>query len=376
MTKFLEVFTPIKKGDFGLTEEAIYKSIQYGGKFIPVYGGTEKHIPERFVSKLGKTKYDKQITVFNGDGIIISLDGSAGSMTWVSSHEFALNHHAGFFTLLKNQQQFIIPEFFSLFYEKELRKASISEGSKTLTKKTIDSIDFSFPEIDIQKGIMKKIEPIIILQTKIKNIIVKTNSINTKELSISYKHYQDTQIPLKKIIRHYSGNTNLTESEIYQKIFLKGERFEVLSSSTLDETKLGIIPKCTLKGKPLKVYQNQEGILVIRNGKAGTTFFLNKGNFTITDHAYILGIKDNCKYKISLKWFMYQYRQEFYRYSSSSDNATWDMTGFFNNTYVDIPIYEEQIDIVEKMDYLEKLKLQIEALQERINQIFNRQMVA
>ena len=97
MTKFLDIFTPIQKGNFGLTDEAIYKSIQCGGQFIPVYGGTQEHnIAYRFISEHGKTKYDEPITIFNGDGIIISLDGSSGCMTYKTPERFALNMRDSF----------------------------------------------------------------------------------------------------------------------------------------------------------------------------------------------------------------------------------------------------------------------------------------
>ncbi len=90
MTQFLEIFSPIQKGNFGLTDEAIYKSLQSSGEFIPVYGGTEEHLPERFISENGKTKYDDPITIFEGNGIIISLDGSSGYMTWVTTSQICL----------------------------------------------------------------------------------------------------------------------------------------------------------------------------------------------------------------------------------------------------------------------------------------------
>ena len=54
---------------------------------------------------------------------------------------------------------------------------------------------------------------------------------------------------------------------------LEGLRYPVLSSSTIEETRLGEIPMCDIDGKKLKVFEDREGILVIRNGKAGTVFF-------------------------------------------------------------------------------------------------------
>lgn len=124
----------------------------------------------------------------------------------------------------------------------------------------------------------------------------------------------------------------------------------------------------------LRCSKVEEGILVVRNGKAGTTCFLGKGKYTITDHAYILTLKNSCKYEVSLKWFMNQYRNEFFEYASSSDNATWNMTGFFDNTIIDIPSSDEQLKFVERYDCLESLQTRMEGIQERIAELLSRQL--
>lgn len=131
MTKFFEMFDPVKKGNFGLTEEAIYKSIQRGGTFVPVWGGSQEHKgEEHLVSENGKTKYNDPVTVFEGTGIAISLDGSAGSITFIENKRFALNHHAGFFEVKEGAESFIDPQFFPLFHEAQLREAGVSEAQK------------------------------------------------------------------------------------------------------------------------------------------------------------------------------------------------------------------------------------------------------
>lgn len=376
MTKFLDMFTPIKKGNFGLTDEVIYKSIQHGGQFVPVFGGTQDHITEeRFVSEIGKTKYDEPITIFDGDGIIISLDGSAGSMTYVTSRRFALNHHAGFFQIKDAMNKSVIPEYFSLFFEKQLQEASISEGSKTLTKAAIESLDFNIPEYGIQEELMLKIKPILKIKNTTKQLIDQIQNINKRELSIDYKDFQAKGVPISEILDCNGGNSGLTEREIYQNILIKGERYEVLSSSTKEDTRLGMIPRCDINGKQLEVFEGEEGILVIRNGRAGNTYFLGKGKYAITDHAYILTLKKDCKYEVSLKWFMNQYRQEFFEYTSSADNATWNMTGFFNNTIIDIPSHEEQLELVKKFNYVESLQSKITNILVKIDGLFTKEII-
>ncbi len=376
MTKFLDVFTPIKKGNFGLTDEAIYKSIQHGGQFLPVFGGTQDHITaERFVSEIGKTKYDKPITAFNGDGIIISLDGSAGSMTHVSSGRFALNHHAGFFQVKEGMSKSVIPEYFSLFFEKQLQEASISEGSKTLTKTTIESLEFNIPQYNLQEKLMLKIKPILKIKDTAEQLIDKIQNIKERELSVDYKSYQAKGVPISKILDCNGGNSGLTEKEIYHNILIKGERYEVLSASTSEQTQLGTIPQCYLNGRELKVITEGEGILVIRKGKAGTTYYREEGRYALTDDAYFLTIKEDCNYDFSLNWFIAQYRLRFFDYSSSSDNGTWNMTGFFKNTIIDIPSYEEQLELIKKFDYLESLETRTKSILARIDGLFAREVV-
>lgn len=41
--KFLDVFNKIQKGDYALTDEAIYHSLQNGDELIPLYGGNKSH---------------------------------------------------------------------------------------------------------------------------------------------------------------------------------------------------------------------------------------------------------------------------------------------------------------------------------------------
>lgn len=377
MTKFLELFTPIKKGNFGLTDEAIYKSIQHGGKFVPVFGGTQEHYTtDRFISELGKTKTDEPITIFNGDGIIISLDGSSGCMTYTTSKRFALNHHAGFFQLREEARQSVIPEFFRLFFEKQLQEASISEGSKTLTLNTIESMEFNIPQYDIQKHIMLEIRPLLEKKGELRKLLERISSVKERTIAVEYHNYQAKDIPITKILECHRGNTGLTEKEIYQCLLTDGQRYEVLSASTSEKTRLGRIPKCYLGERELEVLEGREGILVIRKGKAGLISYRPDGKYTLTDDAYFLTAKEDCVYNVNLKWLISQYRQTFLDYSSSSDNGTWNMTGFFKNVKIDLPSYTEQLVLVRDYECLELLQAQLESILIRIEQLFTKQIIA
>lgn len=182
--KFLDLFTRIEKGNVGLTEEAVYKSIQLGNTRIPLWGGNQQHASEdRFVDELAKTKYGDRITVFAGTGIIISLDGSAGCMTYKTGTErFSLNHHAGFFRLRDDARDKIDPEFFSVFCQKQLQEAAVSEGSKTLSLEQIYEMEFAFPPLPIQLEIMARTSKLRQLRDGLNAMLEKMQSLTGKTI--------------------------------------------------------------------------------------------------------------------------------------------------------------------------------------------------
>jgi len=375
---FLDIFKSIDKGNFGLTDEAIYKSIDYDEQFIPIWGGTEDHsVVERRVSEKGRTKENEPITLFRGEGVILSLDGSAGSMTFTRCPKFALNHHAAYLQLRDDAKGKVDPEFFSLFYEKQLREASVSKGaSATLSTAILKTMDFDLPPYPTQITIMSELRPLLEKRSEIQTILERLRRLRRLVLAVDYKDYQARNVPVNDILDCMSGNSGLTEEEIYQKILLQGQRYEVLSSSTSQATRLGQIPMCHIGNRKLQVFEDREGLLVIRNGKAGTTFFLEKGRYTTTDHAYIITLNESIPYQVSLKWFMIQYRQLFFEYASSSDNATWNKEGFFETATVDIPSYQEQIAIVSEFDKLDSLENTLERLCESVERVFAKEIVA
>ncbi|MCH5174464.1 MAG: SAM-dependent DNA methyltransferase [Prevotellaceae bacterium] len=203
---------------------------------------------------------------------------------------------------------------------------------------------------------------------RIKGFIVNGNT------KVRQTRYQTKDVPINTVLDYVSGNSGLTEEFLYNNIGLEGQRYKILSSATKAENQLGEIPKCKIKKQELKVFEDKEGLLVIRKGKAGKTYFLQPGKYTLNDDAYILYVKPQCPYQINLKWLSLQYRSEFLAYASSSDNGTWNMTGFFNGVKIDIPEYEEQIRLVKMYEDTEKLQEQIEAVQNRIANLCNKEI--
>ena len=359
--KFLDIINQVEKGNYGLTDEAIYASINNSADMIPLWGGNKEHETiTRMVSKDAKTKKDTPITVFSGEGIIISLDGSAGSMTYKSNQEFALNHHAGFITKKKDALFDVNLEFFAIFFQNYYRALSVSDGSKTLSLDQLYKEEIDIPSIQLQNRIMKeynsiksKINQLTAIENKLYNLI-------NKEISTNYKEYQTKNQKVSTIIDCMGGNQGLTEEFIYQNLQNQNEKYIVLSSATDDKTMMGLIPMCKLNGNYIKVFRDREGLLVTRNGKAGQTKFLPKGNYTINDHGYILYKKNSCNYDVNLQWFALQYKEDFLSYASNSDNGTWNKTGFFNSVIIDIPEKQEQENIValynKALEYLNNIK--------------------
>lgn len=373
--KFLDVFNEIEKGNYALTDEAIYASLQNNDELIPLYGGNkEHHSTDRRISITAKTKNGVPITVFSGEGIIISLDGSAGSMTYKNGEKFALNHHAGFITLRKDAIEKIDLEFFSIFLQNFYREMGVSDGSKTLSLTQIYAEEFELPDYSVQKRILASLETIKRKLKSLEMLKEKYYSLLSKETSADYSNYQKKNIVISTCIGYMSGNTGLTEDCIYQNLQNPSEHYQVLSSATEENTMMGEIPLCVINDRPLKVFEGKEGLLVTRNGKAGYTKYLDKGKYTINDHAYILFVKDDCPYQIDLKWLATQYKQSFLDYSSSSDNGTWNMTGFFTYTRIDIPSYEEQISLVSKYNSLYQRIEAIERIEKQYRNLLSKEI--
>lgn len=187
-------------------------------------------------------------------------------------------------------------------------------------------------------------------------------------------------IKIKEIFECLSGNSDLTEEFIYKHVCLReNEMYTVLSSSTDEAESMGLIPLCkNSKSQNIKVFKDKKGILVARNGKAGTMRYLPEGKYTINDHAYILYLKDSCKtkYKILeseeetfLKYFICAYSTQVKSYATNNDNATWNKTTFFKDFEID------SADVTE--DTLIRFKStnkELEQLESAINHL-NREIV-
>lgn len=376
--RFLELFNPIEKGSHGFTDEAIYAAINNGDGVIPMYGGNNQHsTTDRYVSPSTQTVDGNTVKVFSGEGIIISLDGSAGSMTYKNGETFTLNHHAGFITLTDEGKKKVNLVFFSYFMQSHYKSLSVSDGTKTLSLGQIYSDDFDLPDKEVQDRVIKNLLPVLDKVKEITQANIKIEQLLKKNIHYNYKSYQQRNVKISECIGYDSGHSGLTEEFIYSTMLIPGERYKVKSSATSEETLIGYVPKCKLNGKDIHINERNETLLIARNGTyVGQTEYLVGQKYTINDHAYILYVKDECPYKINLKWFSIQYKPDIMNYTSSSANGTWNMTGFFNNVIIDIPSIEEQLELVEMYEKAETLNKKICQLQKKLKSLLNKEIQA
>lgn len=138
------------KGDQGLTEAIIYQ--QFDLKGIPVYGGGEAP-PKFFLCTASKTKSGNPVSIHNGPALIVSMDGSSGSVRAIGKSKFVCNHHA---CVLKPKKSIKLDlHFVAQQIEGGLRSlASNKDGSATLTLPALLSFQFQLARNDEE---MKKL---------------------------------------------------------------------------------------------------------------------------------------------------------------------------------------------------------------------------
>lgn len=181
--------------------------------------------------------------------------------------------------------------------------------------------------------------------------------------------YQAKNVPINQCFEYLSGNTGLTVRTIHNS---KGKNYDctVLSSSLMDSTSLGYIDSKTIlpNGKQLKLFKDKEGIVVSRNGYAGTMSYLKPGLYTLTDHAYILYKSVELKYDIDLNWFILEYQNDIRKrfLTTQSGNQTFTITKFMKQFKIDIPTIEFQKELSQKYRIIEK---EMQAIKEQKDKI-------
>ena len=106
----------------------------------------------------------------------------------------------------------------------------------------------------------------------------------------------------------------------------------------------------------------------------GSEWMTEKGNYTITENAYLLYLKPNLKYEVNLKWLMYALKPQFEEFSNVAEYGTWNKGEFFQEVKVDIPSLPEQDKIVEVYDKVEMLENRMFTLQKKISDLLSKQI--
>ncbi|HBR2943231.1 TPA: N-6 DNA methylase [Klebsiella pneumoniae] len=128
-----ELFT-ITKGSQGFTEEVIYANFDING--LDVYGGGVKPTGYKVKENTLNNKGVK-VKIFEAPAIVVSMDGSSGSLQVIRAGKFTANHHAA---VLKAKDQSTDLDWFVQSVGVSLKKeASNQEGSATLTKDRLEN---------------------------------------------------------------------------------------------------------------------------------------------------------------------------------------------------------------------------------------------
>lgn len=188
-------------------------------------------------------------------------------------------------------------------------------------------------------------------------------------------------LPLKKIFDCKSGNSEITESAVYNSIISELQKYRVLSSSTEDSTQMGEISVSELKSDK-GLFEDKWGILIARNGTyAGLMALLSPGKYIITDHAYILHLKKDyhkvidCDEESFLKWFIVRFQYLVNQYCTKNDNSTFNKTAFFNYGVLNTPDIKEINKYTKIYNNLHSLRKKLESEIELIDSILAKKML-
>lgn len=183
---------------------------------------------------------------------------------------------------------------------------------------------------------------------------------------------------VKKFFLIENGNSGLTEEFIYSNQAMNPDNKAIVySSATTKGTSMKNVDKnCKIfrnsREYDLKYYTN-EGIIIARNGKAGTMQYVNDDFITMTDHAYLIKVKDKYKDLINIRYV------EFLLKPIISECITSDKTGnqtfgktLFNEKFIKLPEKEEQDKLVNEFIRLEELFLKLSKVESSLTKILSK----
>jgi Type I restriction modification DNA specificity domain len=166
------------------------------------------------------------------------------------------------------------------------------------------------------------------------------------------------------------GNSGLTEEFIYlNQPTTDEDAILIHSAATVESNLMGPISRYAKpNGKQLKIFSGP-AILVRRNGQAGSMTYIPTGEFTTTDHAYVLIPKEHFKDRVNLRWFTFQYQELFKNLvTSKSDNATFSKE-YAEKQKVTLPTIEIQNRISGKLQKIDLMIKEMDDIKEKLSEL-------
>ena len=345
-----------------ITEEDVYS---HQGDFPCVTSQTSKNgITWYADEKWLESKFHNKI-VREKECLTWTKDGAKAGTVFYRNYPFYPNDHCGVLITREAYRNEIDLKWFMYTFSEHIKSFATSNSAKPmLYKGTVEEIEipYPFPDISKQRLFSVEYERRSNLENNLLEVKRRYDNLLNKEIINNYDSYQGKKIPPKDFLLATGGNSGLTEEFIYLNQFQKGEKYEVLSGASLIKNHMGFLPAdARRQGKPLKLFDG-EGLLVIRKGCAGTTRYLPKNKYTITDDAYILCIKPDSRYKVDLEWLGIQYKKTFLSFSSGNSNGTWNKEEFFKQAAFDIPELKEQKKLVKQFHRIYENQEKIQSL--------------
>lgn len=228
-------------------------------------------------------------------------------------------------------------------------------GVSYLNKEIVEDLEISIPDIAIQISERNILNNLLRKKDIIQKILDKINKTKESHIEIEYKSYQKKECPVDDLFEIIGGNSGLTEEYIYSNFESNLPKEYILITGSINCLENPIIiaklPSSKNSDKMIKVLDG-EGIQIIRKGKAGNINYLPHDKYTLNDDVYLLTLKKDSEWKLNLRWIYFTQKEVFKQFASSSDNGTWNKTGFVNHAKINIPKISEQNKIVL---YFEKL---------------------
>lgn len=334
-------------GNSGLTESIIYWNPPKNKKrTIVVYSGATLGTTLMGNVDSATMINGKPIKIFTAPAIVIVRKGLAGKTKYIAAGKFTINDDAYVIKVKDKYIEEIDVEWFEKNIHRYIEACITSRGTNgTFSKEQFLDTDFTYPSMIEQKEIVDIYKSIDDLNCKVSALCERIKKLNGYVI----EGVTDFQKEAGKLFDIKGGNSGLTEEFIYNNQPINEEDAIVVYSSSTDEaTNMGVISKNSkLKGENIKCFKGPAAIIA-RNGQAGKVMFIEKGMFTINDHAYVLTVKPAYKKTIALEWFVDVAEKHTKNCVTSKDaNGTFSKEVFLKEE-IDVPEYLIQKKIVKK----------------------------